>query len=256
MEAVKSAGGQKVSFVNTNNRGKWPKYSRLKVSYGGFVFPAFDFHKAYEDTDVFVSLAKLKQHVQAGVTGAVKNLFGMAPSSLYGNDAPNENSTAGRGPLHVPKRALPEGVPAELDHGIPPNDPFTRIPYVVVDIFGTRPIDLSVIDGIESNRMGEGPWNKHAEPIQPHLLLLGANPVCTDAICTAAMGFDPTVDHREFPFPGHNHLKIAAHAGFGTIAPERIEVRGLPLTKAVCPYNPKREPLSRSSGHGPNMSPA
>ena len=38
-------------------------------------------NRRYEKTDVFVSLAKLKDHANAGVTMTVKNLFGIAPGS-------------------------------------------------------------------------------------------------------------------------------------------------------------------------------
>ena len=57
------------------------------------MFSAFDFNHAYEDTDVLVSLAKLKNHATAGVTLSMKNLFGLPPNSLYGSDAGKETAT-------------------------------------------------------------------------------------------------------------------------------------------------------------------
>ena len=60
---------------------------------GGYMFSAFDLNHAYEDTDVLVSLAKLKNHVTAGVTLSMKNLFGLPPNSLYGIDAGKETAT-------------------------------------------------------------------------------------------------------------------------------------------------------------------
>ena len=45
------------------------------------------FAGAYEDTDVFVSMAKLKNHDTCGVTLALKNCFGNTPASIYGDDA-------------------------------------------------------------------------------------------------------------------------------------------------------------------------
>ena len=97
IRAIQSAGGNRVTFQDTRNRGKWPQYSRLKVPWGGFLFPAFDVNPSYEKCDVFISLAKLKDHLRAGVTLSIKNLFGMTPTSLYGHDAPNENSLSYRG---------------------------------------------------------------------------------------------------------------------------------------------------------------
>lgn len=53
------------------------------------------------------------------------------------------------------------------------------------------------------------------------------------------MGFDPQAGHKQFPFPGDNHLRLLASKGVGTNDPGRIEVAGLPLKEAVCPFEPK-----------------
>jgi hypothetical protein len=85
-------------------------------------------------------------------------------------------------------------------------------------------------------RGGEGFWNPGIAPIQPKLLLVGRNPVCTDAIATRVMGFDPTAAAGQFPFQGENHLRLLAQAGVGTHDPARIEVRGLSCKEALVPY--------------------
>jgi hypothetical protein len=66
-----------VEFENTNALGKGKQYARFKVPGGGYLFPAYDLNHAYEDTDVFVSMAKLKNHATCGVTLSMKNCFGM-----------------------------------------------------------------------------------------------------------------------------------------------------------------------------------
>jgi uncharacterized protein (DUF362 family) len=243
VRAIKSAGGNKVTFEDTRNRGRWAGYSRLTVPWGGFIFPAFLVNQRYEKTDVFISLAKLKDHATAGVTMAVKNLFGITPTSLYGNDAPNENSLTNRGDiLHNGKAQVPAGVPAEVDHRVPGHGKY-RCARVTADLLGARPVDLAVVDGIETNRGGEGPWCGNTRPLAPYLLLAGRNAVCTDAICTAVMGYNPMAPHWTFPFPGDNHLLLLGQVGVGEIDPAKIEVRGLPLKSAVFPYNPKQIPL-------------
>jgi hypothetical protein len=88
-------------------------------------------------------------------------------------------------------------------------------------------------------------WIKGVEPIRPGLLLVGRNGVCTDAIATAAMGYDPTAGHGQFPFMGDNHLALLADKGIGTNAVDQIEVRGVPLTEAVCPFNPKQHEIGK-----------
>src|ERR1035441_1109277 len=108
-----------VEFENTNALGKGKKYARFKVPGGGYLFPAYDLNRAYEDTDVFVSMAKLKNHDTCGVTLSMKNCFGNLPASIYGDDAgvdePNENPTAGRAKtMHRGARQPSGSAPAEL----------------------------------------------------------------------------------------------------------------------------------------------
>jgi uncharacterized protein (DUF362 family) len=200
------------------------------------MFPAFELNQRFEKTDVLISLAKLKQHACAGVTGAVKNFFGNTPCSLYGNDSPGENALQHRTLiLHSGEKKVSDGVPAELEHGLS-NSPFVRVPHVTADIYGARPADLCIVEGVRSIRGGEGHWNEGVSVNDPKLLIVGRNGVCTDAVCTAAMGFDPKAGHGEPPFPGDNHLELLASVGVGTNDLEQIEVTGLPLNEATYPF--------------------
>ncbi len=237
--AIHSAGAHRVTFQNTRNLGPFKTYSRLRVPWGGLLFPAFDVNQHYEKTDVFISLAKLKDHGSAGVTMAVKNLFGILPCSLYGDDAPSEDAIRARvANLHMGRKSVPDGVPKELPVAGPPTlQPWQyRVPRVTADVLGARPVDLAVVDGIFTIRGGEGPWIKAAEVVEPKLLVVGRNAVCTDAVCTALMGYDPQADHMHFPFQGENHLKLLASLGVGAIDPARIEVRGLSIRDALFPF--------------------
>jgi uncharacterized protein (DUF362 family) len=247
IDRINAAGEGKVTWEDTRNQGSFRSYSRLTVPWGGYLYPAFDLNGRYEKTDVFVSLAKLKDHANAGVTMSVKNLFGIAPTSIYGDNLDgagkatvDEQSITARGDtFHKGQRSPPSGAPQEIN----PDSIrhwSQRVPRVTADLFGARPVDLCLVDGIETNRGGEGPWIQGVTPIKPNLLLAGVNGVCTDAICTAAMGYDPTAGHREFPFMGDNHLALLAQQGIGTNDPKKIEVRGLPLQEAVHEFNPER----------------
>jgi len=61
--------------------------------------------------------------------------------------------------------------------------------------------------------------------------------VAVDAIGTAVMGFDPRALRGTPPFAEcDNHLLIAERAGLGTADIRRIELRGLSLADATCPY--------------------
>ncbi len=236
--AIRSAGDHRVRFEDTRNRGTFGSYSRFKVPWGGYIYPAFDLNARFEKTDVLISLAKLKQHACAGVTGSIKNFFGITPCSLYGNDAPNEDSLIHRTKMfHGGSKSVPAGVPAERDNDVP-HDARFRVPHVTADVFGARPADLCIIDGVRSISGGEGHWSRGIKLVEPKLLLVGRNGVCTDAVATAVMGFDPQAPPRSFPFQGDNHLQLLADAGVGTNDPKRIEVVGVPLKEAVFPYAP------------------
>ena len=90
----------KVEYENTRNLGFGKKYSHFRVPGGGYMFSSFEFNHAYEDTDVLVSLTKLKNHIEAGVTLSMKNLFGLPPNTIYGREAGKETATGHRAPLH------------------------------------------------------------------------------------------------------------------------------------------------------------
>lgn len=237
MKAFESLG--RVEFENTRNLGVGKNYAHLPVPNGGRVFSAFDFNHAYADTDVLVSLAKLKQHVTAGVTLSMKNLFGITPNSLYGSAAGSEEATEGRGVLHDPHSA-PKVKPPGLKDGLPIEAATVRVPQIVADICAARPIHLSVIDGVTSVSGGEGPWCANVatlKAVSPGVLIVGLNPVSTDAVATAVMGYpDPrSTTAKPFNFCA-NHLLLAEQSGIGAADLARIEVRGLSVAQAKYPY--------------------
>ena len=128
-----------VEFENTNFLGQGKKYSRLAVPNGGYLFPAFDVNHSYEDCDVFVTIAKMKEHTTAGVTLSMKNSFGIPPCSIYaegaGEDEPNELPTGSRRMLHNGQRAPSRSAPQEKDPNAPKEGGY-RVPRVTVDIVG------------------------------------------------------------------------------------------------------------------------
>jgi len=238
VKALESLG--KVEFENTRNLGNGKSYSHLKVPSGGYMFSAFDFNHAYEDTDVMVSLAKLKNHVTAGVTLSMKNLFGITPNSLYGSQAGDEDATEGRSPLHNPTEFPKVRLPG-LKDSITSVEPTWRVPRIVVDICAARPIHLAIIDGISSMSGGEGPWCGTAANLQytnPGVLIVGLNPVSTDAVGTAVMGYDnPRAVRGTKPFAFcDNHLLMAEQRGLGSADLGQIDVRGMTIEKAKYPY--------------------
>jgi uncharacterized protein (DUF362 family) len=227
-----------VQYENTRNLGSGKAYAHIKVPNGGLMFSSFDVNHRYVDTDVVVSLCKLKNHLTAGVTLAMKNMFGITPNALYGDEAGSEDALKGRGPLH--NRNADIKLPG-LKAGITSNDAMWRVPRIIVDEIAARPVHLSVIDGITSMSGGEGPWCGRARPLKvttPGVLIVGFNPVSTDAVGTAVMGYpDPRAARGTKPFDTcDNHLLMAEQAGLGTADLAKIDVRGLAIAKARYPY--------------------
>src|SRR5262249_43345243 len=151
-----------------------------------------------------------------GVTLALKNCFGTTPASIYGDDAgedePNESPTKGRLDVcHTGKRQPSKSAPSEKDPETSREAGY-RVPRITVDLVSARPIDLCIIDGIESMGGGEGPWITGVRPVKPGIVIVGTNPVTTDAVATAAMGHDPRADRGTKPFVTCDNTMLLAEA--------------------------------------------
>jgi uncharacterized protein (DUF362 family) len=226
-----------VEFENTNYLGQAKKYSRMTVPFGGYIFPAFDLNHSYADCDVFVSLAKMKEHATAGVTLSMKNCFGLTPCTIYGTgagvDEPSDVPKGGRSLVHAGDRQPSRSAPQEKDPTTPRRDTY-RVPRTVVDLISARPIHLAVVEGIRTMTGGEGPWVRgDLKAVAPGVIVAGLNPVNTDAVCMSVMGFDPMADSGTPPFEAcDSTLKLAEEAGVGTRSFSRIELVGVPPAEA------------------------
>jgi uncharacterized protein (DUF362 family) len=235
--------GARVEMENTNVRGPAKAYSRVKPPNHGYIYPAYDLNHSYEECDVFVSIAKMKEHATAGVTLSMKNLFGVAPISIYGDaageDEPNELPRGGRGMFHSGYRQPSRSSPAE--HPNSPRDGGSRVPRIVADLVAARPVHLAIVDGIITMNHGEGPWIPGSRMIRPGLLVAGLNPVCTDAVGTALMGFDPMAERGKPPFEQcDSTLKLAEAHGAGARDLRRIEIVGAPIQGNVFSFRERR----------------
>ncbi|HBY60494.1 MAG TPA: hypothetical protein DEH78_11775 [Solibacterales bacterium] len=239
--ALRTAGAR-VEFENTNHLGLGKRYVRMPVPGGGLLFPSYELNHSYQDCDFLISLAKLKEHVTAGITLSMKNMFGITPCTIYGDgspaDEPSEDPKGGRGAVFHNGERQPTKIAApELD----PNssrDAGYRVPRAVVDLCAARPIDLAIVDGIETMAGGEGPWCGPAtRPVAPGVILAGRNPVSTDAVGAAVMGFDPMSDRGRTPFEtSDSTLVLAENRGLGTRDLRRIEILGTPIREVLFPF--------------------
>ncbi len=101
-----------------------------------------------------------------------------------------------------------------------------------------RPIHLAIIDGVESTAGGEGPWIRGVRVVKPGVLIAGLNPVCTDAVSAAVMGYNPRATRGTPPFRNADNTLLLAEAhGAGAADLKRIDVRGVSIEQALYRYD-------------------
>lgn len=207
------------TLIDLNTPAPYVDFVSAPVGENWFIYDNFIFNPILTEVDAFISVAKMKCHRSCGVTHSMKNLIGLGPTQHYRLQAD-----------HFYRSAM-HGTEEEMK---------TRLPRVVVDLNRARPINLALVDGIKTAEGGEVPWpgSKFAE-VKPGVLIAGKNAAATDAVTTAAMGFDPTADYPAAPFLyADNHLNLAYQAGLGPNRLTEIEVVGASLDQVRYPFTP------------------
>jgi uncharacterized protein (DUF362 family) len=189
------------------------------VGPGRQIYDVFYMNAVLKEVDVFISFAKLKCHSTTGVTLSLKNLIGLPPIRLYRRDDKDNH-----------RSAFHESTVYDR-----------RLPRVVIDLHLTRPVHLALVDGIKTVEAGAGSWDTGYNPVQPGLLVASKNPVVTDAVAAALMGFDPDAPSGSNPFSyADNHLLLAREAGLGTNRLQEIGVVGAQIAAAAVPFKTVR----------------
>lgn len=205
------------TLIDLNRPDPHTDFARLPVGDRWSIYQHFSLHHLLEEVDVLISVAKMKCHWWAGVTLAMKNLVGLAPVGAYNSSPYDLNRSAFHGDEKVTG---------------------ARLPRVIADLNQVRPIDLALIDGIQTIEGGEGPW-QDAIQVRPGVLIAGKNALATDAVAMAVMGFDPCAEMPNPPFyRGVNHLNLAYRLGLGTNRLDEIEVVGSPIAEVKFPFRP------------------
>jgi uncharacterized protein (DUF362 family) len=107
-------------------------------------------------SDLIVSMPKLKTHHWAGMTASMKNFFGTVPGAVY-------------------------GWPKNLLH-------FRGIEQSILDLNATIRPHLSIVDAVVGME-GDGPIMGQARPLG--FLAMGTDLVAVDATCARVIGIDP-----------------------------------------------------------------
>ncbi len=166
---------------------------------GAFVFDTLTIHKALTEVDLLCSVPMMKTHQLATVTLGMKNLVGLFPGTVY---------QSVRGHVHdVASKVEPTGASA-----------------VVVDMVRANKLGLVVVDA-SSAMEGDGPTN--GPLVEMGVIVAGTNPVATDMVAAAVMGFEP----KDVPV-----FEWAGMAGLKPTSLDEIEVRGAPIGAVRRPF--------------------
>jgi len=212
------AKGINATLIDLNTARPYGDFASAPVGKNWLIYENLAFNHILEEIDVFISVAKMKCHRECGVTHSMKNLIGLVPVARY--------------------RLSGQDFSRSSFHGVN-NESKTRLPRIILDLNRARPIHLSLIDGIKSTEGGEGPWQPSIAQVKPGVLIAGKNPVATDAVATAVMGFDPTSEYPAAPFlRAENHLNLAHDLGLGTNRLKEIKVVGASVDDVRTKFKP------------------
>ena len=208
-----------VELVDLCKSAPYADFATFPVGPGRQIFDVFYLNGVLQETDVFISFAKMKCHSTTGVTLSLKNLIGLAPISLYRRDETQNH-----------RSAFHESTVYDR-----------RLPRVAIDLNLARPVHLALVDGIKTVEGGAGAWDTGYNPVQPGLLVASRNPVVADAVSAALMGFDPDAPSGSHPFSyADNHLLLAREAGLGTNRLSEISVVGSDIANNIHPFRTAR----------------
>lgn len=163
----------------------------VPVPGGGQIFQRYPVPRSITEADAVVSVQKLKNHVFAGVTLCLKNLFGLVPIQ-------------------------PRGRPRAYYHHL------VRLPYMLADLGRIFDPVLNIIDGLVCQAGEE--WGQGDQPRICNTLIAGDQVIATDACSAYLMGHDPQADWLTPPFHrDRNALLVAAENGFGSVDLSQID---------------------------------
>ena len=183
-----------------------PKLARVDLADGRYK-TTYYLNRRYYEADVVISVPTLKNHWDAAVTGAVKNLsIGATPPNIYGG-GPTDN-------LRWPR----------IPHGNLEYHAFMR------DFYKCKPAGFAVMDGLVGIQRGPTPSSDRgstayeSERLNMRCILSSADPLALDTVEALIMGWDPaTVKYLQYL--GADGLGNADPAKIGVVGRKVSEVR-------------------------------
>ncbi len=218
------------TLIDLNAPSPYGDFTSMDVGGGWYIYEKFKLNALLNEVDAFISVSKMKCHFSVGVTHSMKNLVGLTPVQHYRTSSDHFWRSALHGDDYGPE----------------------RLPRTIVDLNRARPIHFALIDGIKAAEGGEVPRGSF-KPVEPGVLIAGKNPVATDAVATAVMGFDPKSEYPAAPFlHGENYLKLAHELGLGSNDLEKIKVIGASIEDVRFEFSPSTT-QSYNDDHAPRV---
>ena len=200
-------------LVNLNGsppENPWQDLVLVDVPNGGVAAPQggqYWVHREILDADVYITVPVLKTH-KVGVTAALKNQIGIAPSTKYGF-----SKTGG-----VPQ----ENYAYRLIHRA--DLPRDWVDEEIVDLSTIAEIDLCVVDALVTLEEGKVAIRDNegniTNQVRFNTIIAGVDPVAVDNVCARLIGLNPD---------DINHITLAEKIGLGTNNPDNIEITGANL---------------------------
>ncbi|MBN2105594.1 DUF362 domain-containing protein [bacterium] len=194
----------------------WQDLVEVEVPGGGRARPQggkYYIHKDVLNADVFITVPVMKIH-DPGITVALKNQIGLAPSTMYGF-----SKTAG-----VPQ----DNYCHKLIHTS--EAPYYWTDKEIVDLCHLAQIRFAVVDAIaclEQQKTAIWSGSTIRNLVRMNTIVAGADPVAVDHVCTRLMGMNP--DDIE-------HITLAERVGLGTNNPENIHVVGADIESTMIKF--------------------
>ncbi|MCG8702402.1 MAG: DUF362 domain-containing protein [Bacteroidales bacterium] len=169
-------------------------------------------NKQYYNADVIISLPVMKNHMSAGITGAVKNIsIGCAVGNIYGEDGGTKTNRRSTGIQH---------------------DEYStnNLHRWIHDFLVCRPVDFAIMDAIEGHDYGPGA--KNGDEKNMGLILASKDLVAMDAIQGLLM--------QQSPYKV-NYLMYLHNNDQGFADPALIDVAGIQVPDHRTVFNHNRE---------------
>jgi uncharacterized protein (DUF362 family) len=160
-----------------DDSGLWQDFNSEKLSKvnlpEGLLHKEYYLNRRYKEADVLISLACLKSHGSAVITGGIKNLgIGATPANIYGASQ-TDNSR-----MNMVAHDNKDGDLHKWIH----------------DYYLCRPADFVILDGLQGYQNGPAPGflnSSNEDRMNMRLIMAGKDAVAVDTIAALVMNYDP-----------------------------------------------------------------